>query len=279
MPSGRPVHVIFTDMLRLIRNRPGPARLTLTLVGLAISVGLSTSLLAFADGYQTNLRRRPGPGRHPADAGPARLPLRRRRARRAGRRPRSRRALAAVRRDPAWRCGADADGAFPVPEQKRTDLWVGVDDSMRALKPWWRLIAGFALVRAVRTRARLARRRRTRRCAPPATASTAPPAAAPASACVVAGILEPTGTSDDNLFFLPLATAQQVFRRAGPPLRGRGTAERSRPALSGAAARFQKLPGVEVVTMTEMMGAFLTCRLGAARLVAASSSWRWRSAA
>src|SRR5204862_1364084 len=45
-------------MLRLaIRNLlRRPARLTLTLAGLAVSVALSTSLLAFADGYQTNLR-------------------------------------------------------------------------------------------------------------------------------------------------------------------------------------------------------------------------------
>src|SRR3954447_18147482 len=48
-----------TEMIRLaIRNLVRrPARLALTLLGLAASVALSTSLLAFADGYQANLRQ------------------------------------------------------------------------------------------------------------------------------------------------------------------------------------------------------------------------------
>jgi putative ABC transport system permease protein len=257
-------------MLRLaIRNLlRRPARLTLTLAGLAVSVALSTSLLAFADGYQTNLRRdldRAGvqlmlvPLGCPYDAGARALKGRALEASL----PAS--VLPEVRRDPAVAIAAPMlIGAFPAPEQKRTDLWVGIDDSMRALKPWWQLKAGSrwfdgpdsALLGSEAAEAEL-RDAGDRLYSPQARRSYR-----------VAGILEPTGTSDDNLFFLPLATAQQVFRQPG---RLSAVAIRlvDPMALSGAAARFQKLPGVQVVTMTEMMGAY-TNLLGSVRMMVAA---------
>src|SRR5438477_3460840 len=131
------------DSRILIRR---PARLTLTLVGLAVSVALSMSLLAFADGYQTNLRHdldRAGvqlmlvPLGCPYDAGARALKGRALEASL----PAS--VLPEVRRDPAVAIAAPMlIGAFPAPEQRRTDLWVGIDDSMHALKPWWQLKAG-----------------------------------------------------------------------------------------------------------------------------------------
>jgi putative ABC transport system permease protein len=81
----------------------------------------------------------------------------------------------------------------------------------------------------------------------------------------VAGILERSGTSDDNLFFVPLRTAQNMFDQ-----RGRLTAIAIRlkdPALLGeATARLQRIPGAQVVTITEMMGVFLNL-VGAARML------------
>ena len=44
-----------------------------------------------------------------------------------------------LRRDPAVAVAAPMlIGAFPQPAQKRPDLWVGIDDSMRRLKPRWK---------------------------------------------------------------------------------------------------------------------------------------------
>ena len=31
---------------------------------------------------------------------------------------------------------------LPRPRDGRTDLWVGIDDSIRSLKPWWKLTEG-----------------------------------------------------------------------------------------------------------------------------------------
>src|SRR5207253_2809950 len=53
LDSGGKVRGLRLPIRNLLRR---PARLTLTLVGLAVSVALSMSLLAFADGYQANLR-------------------------------------------------------------------------------------------------------------------------------------------------------------------------------------------------------------------------------
>jgi hypothetical protein len=73
----------------------------------------------------------------------------------------------------------------------------------------------------------------------------------------VAGVLERSGTSDDNLFFVPLNTAQRMFQQ---PERLTAIAIRLRdPALLQAAAqRLQRIPGAQVVTLTEMMGTFLS---------------------
>jgi putative ABC transport system permease protein len=79
----------------------------------------------------------------------------------------------------------------------------------------------------------------------------------------VAGVLQRSGTADDSAFFVPLATAQQMFSQPG-----RLTAVAMRlkdPALvRTAGARLQEIRGAQVVTMTEMMGTFLNL-VGAVR--------------
>jgi putative ABC transport system permease protein len=84
----------------------------------------------------------------------------------------------------------------------------------------------------------------------------------------VAGILERSGTSDDNLFFVPLVRAQQMFQQPG---RVTCVAIRLRDpaALGVVATRLQGVPGAQVVTMTEMMGTFLNL-LGSVRTLALS---------
>ena len=245
-----------------------PARLALTLLALAVPVALAASLLAFADGYQASLHRdldrigiqmmlvplgcpydaaaRVLKGRPLAESLPAAV-------------------LGDVRRDASVAVAAPMlIGAFPDPKQKRTDLWVGVDESMRQLKPWWSLAQGsrwFDGPDSVILGSEAAE-------AEMRAAGDLLYSPAARRSYRVAGILSPTGTSDDNLFFLPLTTAQRAF---GQPGRLSAVAIRLKDplALRDVAARFQQMPGVQVVTMTEMMGAYMNLIASARTLVAA----------
>jgi putative ABC transport system permease protein len=245
-----------------------PLRLGLALTGLALAIALLAGMLAFTGGYEAGLRSeldgmgiqlmivplgcpydataRALKGRPLEDSLPAAV-------------------LDAVRRDDRVAVAAPMlIAAFPQPQQRRTDLWVGIDASMRQLKPGWHLKAGSAWftgeddvllgAEAAETELRAvgdtlynpAAKRRHRVC----------------------GILERTGTSDDNLFFLPLGAAQQAFGQSG---RLSAVAVRLKDPAVGAqvAKRFAQLPGAQVVTLTEMMGTFLNL-VGAARLLVAA---------
>jgi putative ABC transport system permease protein len=84
----------------------------------------------------------------------------------------------------------------------------------------------------------------------------------------VEGVLQRGGTSDDSRFFIPLKTAQEMFGQTGrltavavrlhDPLQARAVAE-----------RMQALPGVQVVTVAEMMGVFLNLLASARSLLLA----------
>src|SRR5439155_4857637 len=121
-------------------------RSALTLAGLAVAVAVMACLLAFGQGYESGLSReldRMGmqlmlvPLGCPYDAAARVLK---------GRSPEvslPESALAAARRDPDVAVAAPMlMAAVPRPEEKRTDLWVGLDRSALALKPWWKLTAG-----------------------------------------------------------------------------------------------------------------------------------------
>lgn len=241
-----------------------PLRLLFTLAGVSLAVAAWAGLAAFGEGYRRSLRQeldRAGmqlmlvPLGCPYDAA-ARvlkgnalehsLPAA---------------ALTAVRADPAVAVAAPLLlAAVPRSAEKRTDLWVGLDESARALKPWWRAAAGadwFGATNAVILGAEAALielRGPGDRLHSPELGTT----------FEVAGVLERSGTSDDSLFFLPLATAQRLLAP------GRLTAVAVRlhdPAqLREASARLQQIPGAQVVTLTEMMGTFLNL-VGAVRLL------------
>lgn len=162
-------------------------------------------------------------------------------------------AVESVRADPDVAVAAPMlMAAVPRPDEGRTDLWVGLDRSALALKPWWRAREGRdwftaddgvvlgAEAAAVELRA-------------PGDALHSPEAR---MTFRVEGVLERGGTADDALFFIPLATAQRVFHQEG---RVTAVAIRLRdPArIREVAARLQQVPGAQVVTMTEMMGTFL----------------------
>jgi putative ABC transport system permease protein len=62
--------------------------------------------------------------------------------------------------------------------------------------------------------------------------------------------------SDDNLFFVPLSTAQNMYGQAGR-LTAIAIRLREPESLHETAQRLQKIPGAQVITLTEMTGVFL----------------------
>jgi putative ABC transport system permease protein len=235
----------------------------ITVAGVAIAVGCLACLLAFGEGYRNGLRRElDGMGMQmmmvplgcPYDAAArvlkgktldVSLPLS---------------ALAAVRNDPAVALGAPMLMAtLPRPSEGRTDCWVGVDESIRPLKPWWKMKTGsawFADADSVILGAEAAAtelREVGDTLYSPETGRR----------FRVSGILERSGTSDDSLFFIPLHTAQLMFHQ---PDRLTAIAIRLRdPGLvTGAIERLQKTRGAQVVTLAEMLGTFLNL-VGAVR--------------
>lgn len=240
-----------------------PLRTALTLLGLSAATATMGCLLSFGEGYQRSLRSeldRMGmqlmlvPLGCPYDAAARVLK---------GRSldvtlPES--ALQAARRDPATAVAAPIyAAAIARPTEGRTDLWVGIDEASRVLKPWWRLTAGSTWFRGpdsvlLGAEAASAEMRR------PGDRLYSPETGRELTVC---GVLERSGTSDDSLFFVPLATAQRMFRE---PNRLTAIAIRLKdPALlTEATERLQQVKGAQVVTMTEMMGTFLNM-VGAAR--------------
>ncbi|MCZ7636308.1 MAG: ABC transporter permease [Verrucomicrobia bacterium] len=162
-------------------------------------------------------------------------------------------ALAEVRNDPAVAVAAPLlTTAALHPDDRRVDLWVGLDESGRALRPWWRVKSGAAwftgpesVILGSEAAAAELRVPGDQLFCPAANRSLR-----------VSAVLERSGTSDDSLFFVPLLTAQEMF-----DLPGRLTAIAIRlhdpGQLREATARLQQIAGAQVVTLTEMMGVFL----------------------
>jgi putative ABC transport system permease protein len=238
-------------------------RTALTLFGVAAAVMTLASLLAFGEGYQHGLRRElDGMGIQmmlvplgcPYDAAARVLK---------GRTldvslPES--ALATAKSDTAVANAAPMLMAtLPRPSEGRTDLWIGVDESIRPLKPWWRLSAGshwFQSEESVILGAEAAATELRR----VGDSLYSPETGRRFTVC---GILERSGTSDDSQFFIPLGTAQAMFHQ---PQRLTAVAIRLKdPALlPQASTRLQEIRGAQVVTLTEMMGTFLNL-VGAVR--------------
>lgn len=169
-------------------------------------------------------------------------------------------ALAEVRRDPAVAVAAPLlVAALPRANERRTEMWMGLDDSALKLKPWWQAKAGESWFSSADSvilgcdAAEMEMRAPGDRFYSPETKSD----------FRVAGVLERSGTSDDSLFFVPLRTAQRIFDQPG---RLTAVAVRLRdPALlREASQRLQHIPGAQVVTLTEMTGVFLNL-VGTAR--------------
>lgn len=162
-------------------------------------------------------------------------------------------ALATVRQDPAVALAAPLlITAVPSGQGERVELWVGLDEAGRELKPWWRVRTGRDWFSGPET-AILGSEAAAVELREPGDALYCPAAD---RTFRVEGVLERSGTSDDSLFFVPLATAQARF---GQTDRLTAIAVRLRDPglLREATKRLQEIPGVQVVTVTEMMGVFL----------------------
>jgi len=162
-------------------------------------------------------------------------------------------ALTEVRKDPAVAIASPLlTVAVPRPAEKRTDMWVGIDESALPLKPWWQPKDGerwFPDTNSVilgSEAAVIEARSVGDKLHSPEAGHTVN----------VTGVLERSGTSDDSLFFLPLATSQTMFGQSGR-LTAIAIRLRDPGELREAAQRLQRISGAQVVTVTEMMGTFL----------------------
>ena len=240
-----------------------PLRNTLTIVGLAVAVAVLACLSAFDHGSRRALATeadRMGlqlmlvPLGCPYDAAARVLK---------GRElenslPES--ALELARRDPAVGVAAPLlMVALARPSEGRADMWVGLDETALTLKPWWRARAGEKWFNGSNSvilgcdAAEVELRSPGDRFYSPETGER----------LQVEGVLERSGTSDDSLFFVPLATAQRMFNQLGR-LTAIAIRLRDPALLREASGRLQTIPGAQVVTLTEMMGTFLNL-VGAVR--------------
>lgn len=245
-------------MLRLaIRNLlRRPLRLVLTVGGVALGVAVWLGLMGLGDGYRSGLRAELDRAGVQLMLVPLGCPYNAAARVLKGRTletslPAS--ALAVVRADPAVAVAAPMlIAAVPRPAENRTDLWVGLDEAGRTLKPWWNASAGrdwFTSSNGVILGSEAA----VIELRSPGDALHSPELS---RTFRVDGVLTRSGTSDDSLFFIPLAEAQRLFAQDG---RLTAVAVRLRdPAqLRAAVDRLQQIPGAQVVTMTEMLGTFL----------------------
>jgi putative ABC transport system permease protein len=171
-------------------------------------------------------------------------------------------ALAEVRRQPEVEVAAPLFmAAIPRPEEGRTDVWCGIDPSMRRLKQYWRLTPGSRLPAAPDEILIGGEAANTEQRAPGDLFFSEKVN----RAFKVSGVLERTGTGDDGFFFIPLATAQHMF---GKPDQLTAIAVRlADPThISGVAKRLSRIRGAEVVTVSELMGTMLAL-VGAARFL------------
>ncbi|HOJ78482.1 MAG TPA: ABC transporter permease [Bacillota bacterium] len=146
------------------------------------------------------------------------------------------------------------------PEEGRTDIYLGIDERTIQLKNWWKLNGSFfqsenemilgynaALVELAELgdEIYIPEYDRTFR---------------------VVGILESTGTQDDGFFYIPLQTAQQLFDK---PQQITGIQIRvNDPALAEQIAmEMQEIEGINVLTMSELMGTMLNLMGSAKTLI------------
>lgn len=238
---------LFTVSLKDLLRRP--TRTGLTIAGVALAAATLFSLLAFNVGYRRSLQKEMADsGIHmfvstegcPMEA--ASLALH------GGEIPK----FLPEERVPAIRATAGVRTAtriliFSVPgEGRRLDLFYGVDDDYLKLKPHWKLKGSWFHDESsiiLGAEAALVERRDIGEKVffPEVDAEF-----------TVSGILERTGSEDDGFFFIPLKTAQRVFKKEGK-LTGVGVNLADVEKLDLVKSEIERLPDVYVVTAQQMM--------------------------
>jgi len=143
------------------------------------------------------------------------------------------------------------------PEEGRTDIYVGIDSSTLRLKNWWKLEGRFlenpddvvighdvSLIELSGIGDQIY--------LPEMDATFN-----------IVGKLEPTGNEDDGFFYIPLATAQELFDQPGK-LTAISIRLKNPDDAPVVAARLAGLKGAEVITMAELLGTMMTL-MGAAK--------------
>ncbi|HHX39365.1 MAG TPA: ABC transporter permease [Armatimonadetes bacterium] len=194
-----------------------PVRTALTVAGVAVAIAVLYSLLEFQRGYERGLREELNAlGAHimvvpkgcPYEASTIVL--------HGGKWPRylQEEYLEKVRAVPgvAESAGILMDAIIAKGADERNQIFLGVDEHFRRLRPNWRFREGgwFADENSLILGANVARELKLRvgdtyRIREPRGNFTVD------ATFRVAGILEPTATQDDGFYFLPLATVQRVF--------------------------------------------------------------------
>lgn len=137
------------------------------------------------------------------------------------------------------------------PEEGRTDIYAGVDSSMFRLKNWLRIDGEFfrksddiilgsdaSLIELSKAGDQIYL---------PEYAQTFD----------VSGVLRPTGTEDDGFFYLPLASAQKIFKLEGK-ITGISIRLKDPTAATRIARQLESIPQAEVITMSELLGTMLS---------------------
>lgn len=136
--------------------------------------------------------------------------------------------------------------SMPAPDGKRMDLFYGIGDEMRRLKPHWKLRGHwFTDENSILLGAEAARVEKR-------DVGEKIYFESLDREFTVSGVLERTGSEDDGFFFLPLETAQKVFQKEGK-LTGVGVALEDVERLAPVQDRLEKIPDVYVITAQQMM--------------------------
>ncbi len=124
-------------------------------------------------------------------------------------------------------------------------------DDMRELKPWWKIEGRYftdnepnvmIIGRGLADRYNLT--------------VGATQAEGPLANFSIVGILERTGDQDDQFHFLPLAEAQRVFHKEGK-ITTIGVKLSEINKIAAVSGEMEKIPDIQVVTMTQVMGTIM----------------------
>lgn len=133
-----------------------------------------------------------------------------------------------------------------IEDEGKAIYFYGVDDAYRALKPHWKLrgqwFTGPDSIILGTEAARVEKREVGDKVYFPGIDAE----------FTVSGIIERTGSEDDGFFFLPLETAQRVFKKEGK-LTGVGVSLADVEAFEQVKSRIETLPDVYVVSRDQIM--------------------------